>query len=256
MYANYHTHTTRCGHASGSEREYVENAIKSGLKILGFSDHAPMPFPNGYQSGIRMKLHEIEGYVNTLASLREEYKDDIEIYIGYEAEYFPSIFDEFLDVISPYECDYIILGQHCIDTEVGGTYNAAPNGDPAVLRRYVDQVIEGINTGKFTYIAHPDLFNFTGDIEIYRGENMRLCRLAKEKNIPLEINFLGIMDNRNYPRSLFWDIAAECDAPVIFGCDAHSPDCIVKPDILRRAEQMAAEKKLRLVDTVKLVKPI
>ena len=27
MIANYHTHTARCGHAHGAEREYVETAI-------------------------------------------------------------------------------------------------------------------------------------------------------------------------------------------------------------------------------------
>ena len=38
MIANYHTHTWRCRHADGTEREYVERAIEGGLKILGFSD--------------------------------------------------------------------------------------------------------------------------------------------------------------------------------------------------------------------------
>ena len=43
MLANYHTHTTRCRHAVGADREYVKAAIESGVKILGFSDHAPFP---------------------------------------------------------------------------------------------------------------------------------------------------------------------------------------------------------------------
>jgi len=45
MIANYHTHTPRCNHATGEERAYVEQAIKKGLKILGFSDHTPYIFP-------------------------------------------------------------------------------------------------------------------------------------------------------------------------------------------------------------------
>ena len=48
MKANYHTHTWRCNHASGNERQYVENAIKAGLEVLGFADHTPYPFPAGY----------------------------------------------------------------------------------------------------------------------------------------------------------------------------------------------------------------
>ena len=45
-----HTHTFRCGHASGTEREYIENAIAAGFDTLGFSDHAPYVFRDGYYS--------------------------------------------------------------------------------------------------------------------------------------------------------------------------------------------------------------
>ena len=41
MKTNYHTHTTRCMHAVGSDEEYVLSAIKGGFQILGFSDHTP-----------------------------------------------------------------------------------------------------------------------------------------------------------------------------------------------------------------------
>ena len=33
VYANYHTHTFRCHHANGTEREYIEQAIeRAGTK--------------------------------------------------------------------------------------------------------------------------------------------------------------------------------------------------------------------------------
>ena len=51
--ANYHTHTYRCQHAYGSEREYIEAAIRMGITELGFSDHVPCPFKDGYVSGLR-----------------------------------------------------------------------------------------------------------------------------------------------------------------------------------------------------------
>ena len=31
---NFHTHTTRCNHAVGEDRQYVEAAIKGGLKVI------------------------------------------------------------------------------------------------------------------------------------------------------------------------------------------------------------------------------
>lgn len=33
---NFHTHTTRCNHAAGEDRQYVEEAIKVGLRFLAF----------------------------------------------------------------------------------------------------------------------------------------------------------------------------------------------------------------------------
>ena len=55
MICNLHAHTVRCNHASGTEREYLENALAGGLRIFGFADHAPYPFPGGYRSGFRMR---------------------------------------------------------------------------------------------------------------------------------------------------------------------------------------------------------
>lgn len=41
MLYNLHTHTFRCNHATGEDKAYVEYAIQSGVKVLGFSDHCP-----------------------------------------------------------------------------------------------------------------------------------------------------------------------------------------------------------------------
>ena len=77
---NYHTHTPRCGHAEGTEREYIESAIKAGIKVLGFADHTPYPYAKeGYRSGVRMPVSAAPEYVSTLSALREEYKDKIKI---------------------------------------------------------------------------------------------------------------------------------------------------------------------------------
>ena len=48
--ANYHTHTSRCGHAGGTDEEYVLAAIEAGWQVLGFSDHMPWPYESGFTS--------------------------------------------------------------------------------------------------------------------------------------------------------------------------------------------------------------
>ena len=49
---NYHTHTTRCLHARNTDEEYVRAALDSGFTTLGFSDHTPWPYHDGYVSRI------------------------------------------------------------------------------------------------------------------------------------------------------------------------------------------------------------
>ena len=37
---DFHSHTTRCCHASGSMEAYVEQALAKGIQEFGFSDHS------------------------------------------------------------------------------------------------------------------------------------------------------------------------------------------------------------------------
>ena len=69
---NFHTHTTRCNHAAGEDHQYVEEAIKGGLKVLGFSDHSPYFFSGDYYSTFRMKREQVPGYVDSILALKKE----------------------------------------------------------------------------------------------------------------------------------------------------------------------------------------
>lgn len=164
---NFHTHTTRCNHAAGEDRQYVEEAIKGGLKVLGFSDHSPYFFLGDYYSTFRMKREQVPGYVDYILALKKEYKDDIEIKLGFETEYYPKYFDKLLEFYSQYPIDYIIMGQHFVLNEEEHIYSGELHHEEDMMMRYVDQVIEGLETGCFTYLAHPDLLKFGGSKENY-----------------------------------------------------------------------------------------
>lgn len=222
MYANYHTHTSLCHHATGTMREYVEEAIKSGIKILGFSDHSPYLFDGDYYSYFRMLPQEAYEYVEEVAKLRDEYKNDITIYTGFEMEYYPEIFERTIDFIKEIGYDYLILGQHALNNEYDAIYssNTARNNKND-LTTYVNQTIAGMETGEFLYVAHPDLIYYREDLEFYKKEMTRLCECAKRLNIPLEINLLGFEAKRAYPYDEFWKIVAEIGNDTIFGIDAH-----------------------------------
>ena len=68
MLTNYHTHTTRCGHAEGTEEEYILTALRCGYRVLGFSDHTPWAYATpGFVSRIRMLPSQPDDYVLTCA---------------------------------------------------------------------------------------------------------------------------------------------------------------------------------------------
>lgn len=153
MKANYHTHTTRCQHAFGEDREYVEEAIRAGLRILGFSDHCPWIYKSDYVSNIRMTPQETDGYFSSLEKLRREYEKDIDIFIGFESEYLPELMEKQDAFLKDYPVDYMILGQHFLDSESDFNYSGRMADDEDRLIRYVDLCIEGARSDA-TYIWH------------------------------------------------------------------------------------------------------
>lgn len=253
---NFHTHTVRCNHASGEDREYVESAIRGGVRTLGFSDHAPYVFKDGYYSTFRMKPDALEGYVKSVLDLKKEYEKEIEIHLGLEAEYYPEFFERFLSLIRPFPIEYLILGQHSTKNEMdGGHFTAWKTRDEAVLSTYADQLVEGMKTGAFTYVAHPDVIHFRENESVEEKAWLKICECAKEKNIPLEINLLGLRDHRHYPLKGFWKVAGEVKAPVTIGADAHRPVDVPDNASFETAMLLIKKYDLNYIGMPKLINP-
>ena len=252
MIANYHTHTHRCNHAIGREEDYVKEALKAGLKILGWADHAPYIFPNGHYSHFRMRPIQFPGYVQTIEELREKYRGQIEMPMGLEMEYYPKHFGDLLAFLRDYPLDYMILGQHFVGNEYDAPYCGHYTEDKEMVRRYCNQSMEAMNTGLFTYFAHPDLIDYRGDWKFYQETLRPMCAEAKSCGLPLEINLLGLGEGRHYPNRYFWEVAAEEGCDVILGCDAHSPQMLNVPQVEKAALELVKKNGLNLLDTVEL----
>ena len=222
--ANYHTHTTRCKHAEGEEREYVEKAIEAGYEILGFSDHAPYVWGYDYVSPIRMEMHELEGYVRTIEKLKDEYKKDITIYTGLEIEYFPEQFENTIEEIKKYPMDYMILGQHYLTTEIKERYAGRRRDDESTIQTYLEHIQKGLETGYFLYVAHPDLIHYTGDEKIRDKYFWQLAELLKKYDMPIEVNVNGYRAMIQYPNPRLVEIGVEVGNDFIVGVDAHRPN--------------------------------
>lgn len=250
MTANYHTHTFRCHHAKGEDKQFVEEAIKSGLKILGFSDHCPWIFDDNFVSATRMLPSDLDDYFSSLETLKKEYKKDISIYIGFESEYIPELMEKQNKLLKDYPVDYMILGEHFTSREPFSAYTGFPVDDESELKKYIDLIIEGMETGKYAYVAHPDLFNFTGSDDVYEKHFSKLCQYLKDKNIPVEINMLGMTGNRHYPSEKFFKIAQKIGNTAIIGCDAHFPEQLSDIESRNNCIKFAEKFNLTLIDTL------
>lgn len=250
MIANYHTHTWRCNHAVGTEEGYVKAAINAGMKVLGFSDHTPYLFPGDYYSNFRMRPDQLPGYCETVLNLREKYAAKIEIHLGVECEFYPKHFHDTLSLLRHNQVEYLILGQHFIGNEYDSLYSGRSTTIEEDLRRYCHQSMEAMNTGLFTYFAHPDLHHFLGNGRFYREQTQALCREANSCGLPLELNLLGIREDKWYPNPLFWEVVGEENCPVIIGCDAHEESALDHPGAMSKAMMLVRAYGLKVIDTV------
>ncbi len=231
----YHTHTFRCGHADGTDEEYVQCALKAGMKTLGFSDHIFLP--GIHEPFSRGDYGLLNDYVSSIRSLQAKYASQITIHLGFESEYFPAFDSYYRQLLNDKTIDYLILGHHFRFENNATTFYYGMSKTPAQIHEYADGVVRGMETGLFKYVAHPDLF-----MAGYRGGPLdpdiqavtrQICEASKRLDIPLEIN-LGAMRFRGlfhdgyelrylYPYEPFWVVAGEIGCKVIIGVDAHHP---------------------------------
>ncbi len=109
MRTNYHTHSRYCD-GKGELREYVDYAIAHGFSALGFSGHAPVPFPNNFS--IRQE-HYLD-YCNEVRALKAEYAGRIDIRLGLEIDYIPGVLEDFTPLIEQGGLEYTIGSVHLI----------------------------------------------------------------------------------------------------------------------------------------------
>lgn len=254
---NYHTHTLRCQHAEGNDEEYVVSAIAGGYHTLGFSDHTPWMYNSDFVSHTRMQPHELPEYVESIRSLQKKYKDKIEIRIGLECEYFPQYMPWLKEQIAQYQLDYVIFGNHYYQSDEDYPYFGVYTTSHEMLSLYEESAIQGMESGIYAYLAHPDLFMASYDQfdEHCERVSRHICRTARKLNLPLEYN-LGTapykehMAGHMFPHPSFWQIAKDEGCTAIIGVDAHHPRWLQTPVYYHEASEFLRKLGIRMIDTI------
>ena len=109
-----------------------------------------------------------------------------------------------------------------------------------------------MKTGLYTYVAHPDLNNYGGDIGEYLDAMKSVCEASLETETPLEINLLGIRGRRQYPKEKFWEMVGSYGCKVVCGSDAHSPAELLCTEDFDKAMEMVDKYGLNYIEEVNL----
>ncbi|MEZ5126027.1 MAG: histidinol-phosphatase HisJ [Thermoleophilia bacterium] len=233
MWADYHIHTSLCGHADGDAREYVERAIKVGLIEIGFADHLPL---SQYDlPGYAMRRADVDQYVSTVLSLAQEYAEDIRILLGGEVDFFETSVERDAELLAEYPFDYAIGSVHFVQD--GFSYDH-PDASTEMTRRGVDGVYvasyelvaKAARTGLFRIVGHLDLAKKHGQrpvdgVAVGAAATTALEAIANA-GVALELNTAGWRKpiGEAYPAPDLLAQAAGLGIPLVLGSDAHRPD--------------------------------
>jgi histidinol-phosphatase (PHP family) len=236
-----------CHHAVGSIEDYLKQAIKSGLQTIGLSDHFPYEFLKNIEripfEEYAITLPEIENYIATAEKLKEKYKTNINVRIGFEVDYFKNqepLLNNYLNKIKN-RLDYILGSIHILNFRDGrGAWGFDDSrfrndfdyyGTQKVYLNYYKKLQKMVKSEDFDIdiVGHLDLPKKFNDFPIDKKEVfeeiMKTLELIKTKDIVVEINTGGLRKpcKEQYPSEQIIREMYSLDIPILLGSDAHNP---------------------------------
>jgi histidinol-phosphatase (PHP family) len=233
MKFDLHTHHERCGHATGTIRDYIEAAIAGGLQVVGISDHSPYfgekvdhAFPK-----ITMAKSAFAAYIEEVLRLKEEYKGRIEVLLGVESDYFPEHASVYKGVYDKYPFDYIIGSVHFSNgISIFKKGRFAGKSEKEIIAEkdtYYDLIAQSASSGMFQILGHIDAMRgFFPEFGQYETPSVdRTLKTIAECGVAIEINTSGKMKFCGgwYPTDDILERACHAGVSVTFGSDAHVP---------------------------------
>lgn len=229
---DYHIHTARCGHATGSMQEYVERALALGLNEIGFSDHLHLYFlpEKKRDPSLAMAEEELPEYVASVLELRDRFPQ-IPVRLGVEADFFPAHEEVLHRILEQYPWDYVYGSIHFI-----GDWGF---DDPKYIHRYADWNIDQLYRHYFDLIksaAATGLFDILGHLDVVKKFGHRpkgdpgqlyaeVAAALRHAGVCIEVSTAGLRKpvGEIYPGSQLLAECAQHGVPATLGSDAHQP---------------------------------
>ena len=255
MLFNLHTHTHYSDGSSAPE-DYLEEALRQGFSVLGFSDHSPVPFDNTFA----IKEERLDEYCNAIRMLDpssfspplqgRERGWGIKILLGLEIDYIPGITKPIEEYRKKNHFDYFIGSVHLvrngndpglwfIDGPEISIYNQGLSdffhGDIRHgVTSYYHQINQMILTQKPDIIGHLDKIKMHNRNRYFREDEKWYVQLVdetldliKKNQCVVEVNTRGIYKKRSdslFPGPEILRKLFEMKIPVTLSSDAHKPN--------------------------------
>ncbi len=243
MKTNFHTHTVFCDGKNTAE-EMVLAAIQKGFERLGFSAHSMYPYASDWH--LENKQHA--AYTEEIHRLQKKYAGQIEIFLGFEADYIPGICSPRFENFSAFKPNFLIGSVHLIynprktfavdsnPPELADGIRDIYGGDvQKATGAYFSLQKEMLARGDFTILGHADLirkFNgklnlFSEDEEWYKKELQSLAEAIAKAGVITEINTGAISRGymtSPYPSAYLLSLLHEKKVPVMINSDAHTTE--------------------------------
>lgn len=229
-----HVHTHFSTDSEENPENIIKEAVRLGLSHICFTDHNDYDFPEQY--GKNLFLLDFDNYYAKMSSLKEKYKNVIDIRIGVEQGLEVCVSDKVNSYDKNHCLDFIIGSSHLID-RLDPYYPEFWEGHSPkeMIERYYQSIIDNIATcenydvyGHLDYIIRYAPRTYTDynwkDYYDYIREILSSL-ICKGKGI--EVNTAGIkygLDNPNPCRDIvrfYRDLGGEI---ITTGSDAHKAE--------------------------------
>ena len=242
-WANFHTHSLYCD-GVGELEVYVKKAIEKKMFAIGFSSHAPVPFP----SGGHMESSKLDNYINEIENLKRKYSNKINIYSGLEVEYIPNIIGpnsfrkKNLDIIigsvhyvNQYDDGENYLFDITVEEFKKGFELIFNNNIKKLVKGYYGNVISMVENDPPDVIGHLDLIKKFNNNNRYFNENddwykyilLDVIKVISKSNCIVEINTRGYykgITKEFYPGQWIVEKCLEHSIPIAISADAHNAE--------------------------------
>jgi histidinol-phosphatase (PHP family) len=225
---DYHTHTVRCGHASGTPAAYIEAARAAGLLAIGVADHLPL-LPR-HDPELSMETCDLGDYVAEVRELKEAFPGFV--LLGIEADYRPETISGVRALLESEPFDYVIGSVHHLgdwgfdDPRQMDGYDSREIDD--IWVDYLELVGEAAESGLFTILGHLDLVKKFGyrPTSTLDGELDRVVERIARAGVLIEINTAGLHKpvQEAYPSVDILRRLRDAKVAITFGSDAHRPE--------------------------------